>query len=85
MHVESDMEIPEKYQEFCREVAKLASKLNVRSASVTLRPGYDEAWDGDITASWSMGRHGSDAHKICIESTVRVHTDLSGDKKGFHK
>ncbi len=79
------MEIPEKYQEFCREVAKLAVKLNVDSAQITLRPGFNEDWSGDIQANWNMGRHGSESHRIVITSTVRIHTDLSGDPDGFHK
>lgn len=79
------MEIPEKYQEFCREMAKLAIKLNVSSAEVKLRPAFDDSWEGEITASWSMGHHGSQAHRICITSTVRVHTDLSGNPDGFNR
>ena len=79
------MKIPEKYQEFCREVAKLATRLNVDSAEITLKPAYDEDWKGEIKASWEAGLHGSMAHKIFIESNVRVHTDLSGNPKGFHR
>lgn len=78
------MEIPEKYQEFCREVAALALKLHVNRAEVKIYP-HDNEWSGQITADWSMGRHGSSAHRIVVSGTARVHTDLSGDPAGFHK
>lgn len=78
------MEIPEKYQEFCREVAKLAIKYQVEKAYVRLQPAYDDGWKGEITAHWEMGRHGDTAHRIYITSEIRVHTDLSGDPKGFY-
>jgi hypothetical protein len=81
----SKIEIPEKYQEFCREVAALASRLNVDRAEVKLYPGHNDEWDGEITASWSMGRHGSNAHRIVVSATTRVYTDLSGDPSGFHR
>ncbi|MEH6578069.1 MAG: hypothetical protein V7731_13420 [Amphritea sp.] len=79
------IEIPEKYQEFCREVAALASRLGVEKAQVKLQPAFDDEWSGEISASCEMERHGSSAHRICIRSEIRVHTDLSGDPKGFHR
>ncbi len=79
------IDIPEKYQEFCREVAKLAVKLGVEKAEVKLRPSYDDEWNGEICAFWDMGHRGNKAHRIYIRSEVLIHTDLNGDPKGFHK
>jgi len=79
------IEIPEKFQKFCREVATLAAKMQVNKAEIRIWPHRSDEWDGEVIANWSMGRHGDEAHRIVISSTVRVHTDLSGDPKGFHR
>jgi hypothetical protein len=79
------IEIPEKYQAFCREMASVAARMGVDRAEVKLYPAYDDEWNGVITAKWERGRHGSQSHRICVTSEVRVHTDLSGDPKGFHR
>ncbi len=71
------MEIPEKYQEFGREVAKLAIKLNAGSVNIKVAPHYKDGWEGDIEVHWNAGRHGDEANRLVVVSTVRVLTDLS--------
>jgi hypothetical protein len=70
--------IPEHVQAFAREFTALASKHGLREASIRLSFGYrvDRAWDEPITIVWEEGRHGEDARKFHISTTLHIRGDL---------
>jgi hypothetical protein len=54
------MNIPEVYQEFCKEVGRIARKYNLHEFRGTFRPGYRSGphWQDEIEFSWEQGRPG---------------------------
>jgi hypothetical protein len=78
------MDIPEPHVEFCRAVARLARDHKLYRFTGQFRPGYDDAWHGDITFSWESGRHGEDEGKIAIQSQVWVNTNVDLKKSPRH-
>lgn len=78
--VEPKVDVPEKHQEFCRAVARLARDLGLNSFGLTYQPGYGDPWRGSIQCRWDTGRHGEDENKIFITSTMDVHTKVDGPK-----
>jgi hypothetical protein len=70
------MSIPEKHLEFCRAVAALASAHGVDMFGLSFTPSFDDEWRDKITMNWSQGRHGDDAQKVHVSSTVQVITKL---------
>ena len=76
------MSIPEKHIQFCREVAALAEANGVEKFSLRFTPGFDDEWRDDISVNWSYGRHGDDARKVVVCSTVSVMVKLAAAKGG---
>lgn len=71
------MIIPERYQTFVKEVAKLAKLANLRDFHITFSPDiFAKDWSDQLEGVWQQGRHGEDAGRISISSTVRVHTEV---------
>ena len=70
------VEIPERHQAFCKAVAKLAREHGLKSFSGSYRPGYGDAWRGDISFAWEDGRHGDAADRITIHSQFHVNTKI---------
>lgn len=75
--------IPDKHQEFCKEVARLCRKHGLTKFHGQFRPTWQDPWDADIHFSWEQGRHGEDSDRIFIHSEVRVHTRLGPEKERF--
>ena len=71
--------IPERHQEFCRALARVAREHGVNKFSGSFVPEWKDDWSGDINFSWEQGRHGEDSDKLFIASTLRVFTKL-GEK-----
>jgi hypothetical protein len=69
--------IPDEYVEFCKEVAKMAAKLQLYRMSMSIQPGYDSTWRSNITMSWASGRHGDEAEQVRISSQVDVFTKVN--------
>ena len=74
------VEIPDRHQDFCRALAKLARKHGVSEFSGTYRPGFKDEWRHEISFKWSSGRHEEDVGKISIWSSLYVVTHVDGVK-----
>ena len=69
-------EIPKDVQDFGRELGELCAKHKLFSFQGHIRPGYRSKWlGGDIQFIWDSGRHGIDACKIKLISTVQVEVE----------
>ena len=73
--------IPERHLDFCRAVARLAKEHGLNRLTITFEPPFRDEWRDQIQATWEQGRHGEDAGRIFIQSTVRVHTQISPNDK----
>lgn len=71
--------IPEKHQEFCKAVARLCREHGLRSFGGQFTPGFGDPWRSQIVFSWAQGRHGEDAGRISITSTLDVRASIDGD------
>ena len=76
MSDDQKVQIPERHQEFCRAVARIAREYEMQSFSGSYRPGYGDAWQGEIKFAWEQGRHGEDSDRLGITSSLYVHTKL---------
>jgi hypothetical protein len=72
------IDIPERHQEFCRKVARLAREHGLNKFGAAFTPGFKDPdhWQDQIEFSWEQGRHGEDSDKLRIASTKRVWTRL---------
>jgi hypothetical protein len=69
--------IPERHLAFCRAVARLAREHGLNGLGVTFTPPFQDEWNDQISFRWEQGRHGESSGRIFIESTARVHTQIS--------
>ena len=71
-------EIPEKYQNFCKDIARLAGQYDLSKFGITFTPGFVDfpEWTSDIQCNWNWGRHGDSGHKLYITSTIMLHTEI---------
>lgn len=72
--------IPEHHVEFCRAIAAVCKTFGVDNVGMTFRPGWKDPWSDTISMSWEQGRHGADAEKLHISSSVHVYTRIDGQK-----
>lgn len=71
------MEIPEGYQEFCKEVGRICKKHHIQEFHGSFRPPAVHAGGhSQIEFKWEQGRHGADSDKITISSQVWVYTTI---------
>lgn len=80
MSDEAKIDIPEKHQEFCRALARVARAHKMKNLSGSYRTAFGDPWQHDIQFSWEQGRHGEDSDKLFINSNVRVYTRLGPEK-----
>lgn len=75
--------IPKSVQDFAREFTELAIKHGLRQGHIQLTFGYraDRIWDEPVSIVWEDGRHGADAHKYRIETTLRLRGDAELNKE----
>lgn len=71
-----NVEIPERHQSFCKEVAAVARKYGLNQFDGSFKPGFQDGWRGDIAFHWVQGRHGEDAGRISICSQFHVLTKI---------
>ncbi len=65
------MEIPQKYQDFCRAVGRLAREHGLSDFYGKFSPPtLATDWHNIIEFTWTQGRHGVDAANISITSQV---------------
>jgi hypothetical protein len=64
--------LPENHVEFCKALARVAREYGIDNLNGSYSPGWKDPWPNNITFSWSQGRHGADADKIWINSSVDV-------------
>lgn len=62
--------------EACKELALVAKKHNLNSFSATIKLPYEAGWNDDVTLRWESGRHGDDACRLDITSTVHIQEKL---------
>jgi hypothetical protein len=75
-------QIPERYVELAKELARHAKICNLSSCSMILRPGIlENDWDEVIQVAWKQGRHGEDNNQLTLTSTVNTHTTLDDPKE----
>lgn len=67
--------IPQKHIDFCKAVAKLAAEAEYNSLNLTFNPGYEDDWNSQIQMRWAFGRHGEDAQRVFVSSTLNVHAE----------
>lgn len=68
--------IPDKYIDFCRELARVARKHNMNNLHGSFRPEFGSEWTEDINFRWKQGRHGEDSDELFVESNLRVFTKV---------
>ena len=66
--------IPERHQEICRQIAKIAKDNGLTRLSGKYSDYLGNDWDGDISFNWDAGRHGADSNRLYITSEFRVNT-----------
>lgn len=74
--------IPQNVQDFARDFAALASKHGLMKGYVQIQFGYrgDRAWDEPISITWEEGRHGEDARKYHIQTTLHIRGSITMEK-----
>jgi len=75
------MEIPKEYQDFCKEVGKLARKYKLSEFRGEFRPPIRADWHSMISFSWTQGRHGAEAGNISINSQVWVNSTIDEENE----
>ena len=79
---EQKKQIPDRYIQFCKDVAELAIKYELNSVGMRFTPGYSENyWRSDIVLNWEQGRHGEDSRRLNISSTVALHEKIDWPKE----
>lgn len=73
------MSLPEKVEEFCKEVGKLAIEYDMKNFDLVIQG--EGHWD-KINVTWNNGHHGSQSNRIVITTKEVKHTTLDG--KDFH-
>ncbi len=76
--------IPDAFQAFAAEFVALAVKHGMEKASVTLRQGWrpgrpEPRWDTDVNISWEQGRHGEDARRWHMSTTLMLWGEVATD------
>ena len=77
----AERNIPEKHVEFCRWVGRMAKDAGLSNFRLQFRPNALDFFHDEINATWEAGRHGADADKLFIESTVRIHTTITAEEE----
>ena len=72
----SDQVIPAELVQFCKEVARLAAQYELSRLNMTFNPGFNTPWRDAIQMAWDSGRHGDNAHRLNITSTVMVQAEV---------
>jgi len=83
------MEIPEEYQQLCKDLAKVLRKFNNDHGFIEQDQSSEKtiySFSGKISISdykmsdihfrWESGRHGGGEGKISINTTIRVETKI---------
>ena len=71
------MNIPIEYQNFCREVGKLARKYKLSSFCGNFSPPIHEMGKiNRIDFSWDSGRHNADTGNISIHADTWINTTI---------
>jgi hypothetical protein len=74
--------IPQRHQEICKALARVAREQGLNSFSGSYRPGDRDGWMGEISFRWSRGRHDEDANEIRITSEHFVETKIDTPASG---
>jgi hypothetical protein len=71
--------IPQNVQDFAKAFTSLAAEYRLSKAHITLSFGWgkDRVWDTPITIDWEEGRHGEDAKRFLITTTLSLRSDLA--------
>jgi hypothetical protein len=74
--LETSHVIPQRYVEFCRELARVARKHEMTSFHCNFRPEWQSDWNDQINMAWEQGRHGEDSGHMVLTSNVMVRTSI---------
>lgn len=55
-----DSDIPQRYVDFCKAVARLAKEHKLRNLTAKFNPGFDSPWREQIEMSWERRRRTPD-------------------------
>jgi len=81
-----NIEIPQEYQEFAKEVAQLCVKYSLRNFTADFSPSVnDNKWNERLRLNWSTGRHGVDITKIHLSADVSVRLEIEASVRDFYK
>ena len=72
--------IPVKYQEFAKELAKLARKNKFRSITCHVNPAFGDEWHEALDVSWTQGRHGVESGGVTITSNQVMRMDIDDNQ-----
>lgn len=76
-----EITIPERHQEICRELARVAKKHGLRSLTGSYAPGFGDEWGADIAFHWEAGRHEANENNLRASSQVFVATKVDTDAR----
>lgn len=71
---ENKINIPEDLQQICRDFAEVAIKHNLYNVFGNFK--HRTHWGGDISFSWSAGRHEAEQNEISISTQLFVNTKV---------
>lgn len=77
---EDKITIPANHVEFCKALARVAREHGIDNLNGSYSPDHNDPWPNMVNFSWSQGRHGADAEKIWINSSIDVRAKVDTDK-----
>ena len=74
--METQTVIPEKYVNFCEQVAMLAREAGLSSVGMNFTPGFSSDWRYPVRLHWEAGRHGDASGRFIVTSEVIVRAEV---------
>jgi hypothetical protein len=72
----AEVSIPQRHQEICRELARIAKKHGLQRLIGSYGPSFGDSWSADIAFHWDAGRHGYAENKLTVSSQHFVATKV---------